>query len=664
MERRYLTVFIAILVVALVAGIVWNAILDISNYGQIKETIRTTFDLVKNNKAEGFVEQTKLACSMIYGDYGDGQFARKLAEATDLYVTLRGMTELKSVSIVKIIERTTCLAAVTFTSSSGGEVTRHMILAKYEDRFDNREWIPIGILTIEEDRKQMLEKLRNAVDSEKVRKQVEEQGHAAIAGRATQLDASVSRVLANARPTAEIRAELVEKAQEAAARVESAELAEEVKKEIEKAISENVDPSAILVKMVGTPKARYLRLVARLKAIGDSEKKEAPKALTPSAFAQLAGDWSVLGTTYAQRYAQAAKKLAGMAASDGLKAEAGKLAETAEKNHKENRGEEQLPDLNLLAGKVKEELLGKGLSSSEKLEALAKLGRTKLQTAKEKEDFFALWESVAKEAAPDFPKLIGHMAGAMSAAPAIVRAMVAGAVPGLVTNEATKACWDEYIRGELLRNEMSAAPKEIVEMLAADALDGNDLFEARAKALNDALQVERNRRSSIKAKMRERVEMLIGSFAGRWAAMKDGEEYMKWAFPGGMPTPETSGLSESRIKRIVGRQQKFAADVVGKKLQAAITHHWYPDPEGFSKTAAYRIAEIVRVRFQTNPGVEEGQEEYVANDFMMIQEMSSDWSIGWKLFRVCDLYEYGKCRGIAQKEWEKRKAYFADGKAR
>ena len=140
MERRYLTVVIAILVVSLIAALVWNAVLDIGNRGQIKDTIRETFDFVKANRAQEFVDKTKLACSMIYQDYDEKQYPRKIQDATDLYATLRGMTELVSVDLVKVLERLTCLAAVTFKGADGNEITRYMLLLKYEDREGNKSW--------------------------------------------------------------------------------------------------------------------------------------------------------------------------------------------------------------------------------------------------------------------------------------------------------------------------------------------------------------------------------------------------------------------------------------------------------------------------------------------------------------------------------------------
>ncbi len=206
---------------------------------------------------------------------------------------------------------------------------------------------------------------------------------------------------------------------------------------------------------------------------------------------------------------------------------------------------------------------------------------------------------------------------------------------------------------------------EFVEGISADALDGSDLHESHVTTLQRTARFEVNRRGGVKASMRKQIEELVGSFPPEWAFRKGEEAYLKWAFPGGTPTAQTTGLSERKFNRLLEYQKDFAGRMTGSRSAIDITHHWYPDPDsGFSDEDTGRLSEIVRIRIQTNPGVEEGEEEYTTNDFMLIQEMDPDWSVEWKLYRVCNLYEYSKCWEIAEKEFEKRKAYFKDGEAR
>ncbi len=582
MESRYLKWFVLILVVSLLVGIIWNAVLDISNRSQIHHTIRRTFDLVKANKAAEFAEMTKLDCSMIYQDYDQRHLADRVKYTIDLYTTFRGMAELKSVSLLKVLDRTTCLAAITFNDADGKDMTCYMLLLKHEGRAGDTQWLPLRILTIENERKKSLERLRETVDPEKAKEEAKQLALATLAAPATRAE-----ILQTLALNPEMSQELVKVFQAIVGKVEISSLADEVEKAFERAIYDSQDQS---------PKGHYTALVKRLKAIGESKKPA--------------------------------------------------------------------PDLEKLANRIKEALLDRSRLLPERLKALAKLARKKLQDAEARAKFASKCEEAAGK--PDSnPEEFAETYAELASRPVELKSAVADKIPGLISNGATRKYWVELIKAELLKGKISDLDlNQAVEGLLADALDGSDLYEARLKALRDSLQVEKNRRGSVKAKMRKKTELLVRSFPTKWAKMKSREDYMKWAFPEGLPTAGSSGLSESDIKKLTEHQGRFADLVVGKQVEVSITHHWYPDTEGFNSTKTRRTSEIVRARFQTNPGAKEGEEEYEVNDFMLLLEMSPDWSVRWKLYRVCSLYEYAKCRQIAEQEYEKRKVYFADGKVR
>jgi hypothetical protein len=422
--------------------------------------------------------------------------------------------------------------------------------------------------------------------------------------------------------------------------------------------------------LVRSPRGRYLQLVARLKAIGEAEDVEKKKAEVQGVAGQVSGGlkqaaglWVKLKTPYAWHYKDTANKLAGIAPTEELKEEANKAAKAA-REAIEKRIEPDLPDLSLIIENVKTALLEESRIHAEKFKALAKLARKSLQDAEARAKFAGECEKAAAKPESKIETFIERYAE-LASKPVELKFAVADMVPKLITNLATLTVWENLLKTKVENLNLS----EIVKGVTADALDSSDLCEARYvdkdSKLRKALRIEKNRRGSVDAKMRKRIELLTASFPGEWAGMKGSEQYMEWAFPAGKPAPESSGLGESGVRRLVEQQEKFASIVVGKKVAAAITHHWYPDPEnGFQKTDTRRMSEIVRVKFQTNPDAEKGSEEYTVNDFMLFQEMAPDWSVKWKLYRACNLYEYDKCWKIVEQEFEKRKAYFADGKVR
>jgi hypothetical protein len=832
LERRYLTVFIAILVVSLLLGVVWNAVLDISNRSRAADTLRQAFDVVKANDAEKFARMTKIASSLIYQDYDENILEDRLKSATDIYATFRSMAELKSVSLIKLIDRITCLAAVTFRGNDGKDITHYMLVVNHEDREGNLNWVPFSILRIKAGRNSQVENLPKLIDEKNAREKAKEAAEGAVASYANQVESQIAGILAKLENPDEIRnklvellvetrdlveipelvekvspeeavdaahqktTELIEKLRLIASKVESVEVAgtihklaklskeagnsfrstpkkrkekpekSEIEKLVEKfvelpdkvkspeiadeirgmlghigeedrifqeklkALAEKVESPELaaqvakLEKMVftkktelpgalgavagmlaaeehagrlkdtglvvevkaakklaeakemnplagfgsiGSPKNRYLRFVARLKAIGNAKEPEKEKAKVLVIPGRISGGLKQAGelikkltTPFSYRYKEAAEALAEIAPSDELKREANELVKAAGNAINDPPQADNLPDMQGLADRIKAVLLEDDKVRQEKFKALAKLARKSLQDAGPRTSFANECEAAADKPESGIDKYIERYAE-LALKPVELEAPLAGMLPGLITNSDTLKVWKNLFKTSTGNLDLS----QIVQGVTADALDASDLYEARGAALRSALRVEKNRRGSIEAKMRKRIETLTASFPAEWAGMKETKEYTKWAFPGGKPSPETSGLSKSRIDRLLKRQEKFAKSVVGKKVATIITHHWYPDPEdGFQKTDTRRLSEIVRVRFQTNPDAEKGSEEYTINDFMLLLKMAPDWSVKWKLHRTCNLKEYAKCSEIAQEEFESRKVYFADGKAR
>ncbi len=852
MERRYLTVFVAILVASLVTGLVWNAVLDVSNRGEIRDTIRKTFELAKANKAEEFVELTKLVHSMIYQDYEEEPLAERVRGVTGLYATLCGMAELKSISLTKVLERTNSLAAVTFKGADGKDVTCHMLLLKYEDRSGNKSWVPLEILTIEQDRKKELDALRESAKPETVREQAKQQAQKTVAAPARQVEEQIAQILKKLTPAQETRAELVEtledikdlievpvllekfdaqeavnvalqktetlvgqltviaevvesvevlstikqlpklaeklptlkeilkdieekmksaeepaeepkeksaqekakeelkkreeareklveqfkqlpgkvrspelrlaveealelldkggekfkeKLKSAAGKAESPQLAGQIGKLVEMAYSsaeklpdalgaiakmlksekhagrlkdtklaEEIDAAKKLTEdkslnplsvfeVIDSPKSQYLRLVARLDAIGKAQKPEDEKGRVLGVMGQISGGlkkagalWVRLKTPGIRRYLAAANKLAQIAPTKELKEETNKLVKAAREAIDKKVEQPDLPDIPPLVERVKGALLEEKRVHAEKFKSLAKLARKTLQDADARSAFAQECDEAAEK--PDAkPEEFAGRYAELAAKPVELQTHVADSVSGLVSNRATRDCWSDVFKQKVEDINFDQA----VEGITADSLDAGDLYEAREKVLRDALQAERNREGTVRAGMRKRIELLTTSFPEIWAGMKSNEEYMKWAFP----VDKATGKAREVSLTVVKNQERLAGVVVGKKVVVTVTHHWYPDPEsGFQRDDTRRTSEIVRVRFQTNPGAERGSEEYDVSDFMLLQEMSEDWSVKWELYRACDLSEDDKCLEIANEEFEKRKAYFADGKAR
>lgn len=588
MERRYLTVFILILLTCLFVGIIWNIVLDASNRSRIRETIRTTFDLVKANKAEEFIEMTRLTYSMIYKDYDDEKhLVTREQDVVDLYAELRNAIELTSVSLTKALERTACLARLTLKQPDGSEVVRYMLLVKYQDRGEEKMWAPYGVLSIETDCKKTIEQLRQVVSLDGARRQAQEQAKDALAAPAADIPIRVQQILANFKLSPEAQQEFIEEFGKVVAQADGFELEEHAQALLVAAVA----------RTASSPKLRYARVLELLE--------------------------------------------------------------------KANRSGESVPEVAELAGRMKEVSLDRSRLLPERLNSLAKLARTSLQDVDARSKFASECEEMAGKSDVDLQRFVNGY-GELAAMPMQVKSFLIDKIDELIANRFTRTYWSEMLKADFQRELKGWGSNldlgEVFEGIAADMLDPGDLYEARVNALRDMLQGEKNRRATDGAKIKKRAEALTRSFPQKWSKMESREEYMEWAFPG--DTRQRSGLSESEIKWLVERQEKFADTAVGRVFEMANIHHWYPDPEWFDRTDTHRLSVILRTRFQINPDAQKGDEEYEVNDFMLLQEMAPDWSVQWKLHRVCDLYEYDRCFEISQQEIAKRKTYFADGKAR
>jgi len=665
LERQYLTIFIIVLLASVIAGVSSNAFLDIKNRGQVNAAIQETFDIVKANKAEDYANIIKLQTSLIYEDYEPAQLARKIKDATDLYVFMSGMKSLTSTDIVKILDRSVCLAATTFEGAEQKEVTRHIILIKYENRSGDKKWLPMRLVNVEIKRTKTLENLEKMLDAGIAAEQARKQAENAIASPVNSVEGKISQILSTMELSADKRANLAGKLREIVGKIEDSELAEQVKSILEKAVKDGQEPASKIIKAINTPKSRYLRFIAQLKIVSEDPEKglqrinDSKSALSKGNLSNLANAWSMTEKSHLERYIKAVGELVKMAPKGKLKEDAQTLEKGAQEAAKSKKENPELPDLKVIAGKIREELLKPERIRQEQFEEFLKLARKSLTRPETRKELVDLLTKASEKPDSRPEKFIDKYAELISMPEELVQP-VEEMLPSMVSNEATLAVWLDWLKGGTTANKL----KMLVEYIKGDSLDLNDLYEARVGELNSVFQGEKNRSGTVKAKMRKNAALFIDACINSWSAMKGPDEYLKWAFPEGMPTAQSSGLSEAKVKRLVEHQKNFGNLVAGKKVVASITHHWYPDPEGFSWSATGRQSLVLRVKFQINPGVEKGKEEYEVNDFMVLLRMKPDWNVSWGLYRMCDLYEYAKCREIAEIEMKKRSAYFADGKAR
>jgi hypothetical protein len=273
LERRYLAIFMVILVASLVIGLVWNAILDFRNRGEAVHTLRKCFDTVRENNSKVFVDMSMIAQSMIYSDYDQDDLWKRVSGLTRFYKTFADMSELKSVGIVKALERTGCLVKAVFTDMEGAEQTRYVVLVKYQNRAEVETWVPHSVLTIRDSRVKVLAELRERANRDVVRREAEKLARGVLAAPAEAPGGRIAEVLSGLDITQEQRQGIANTLETTAGQIPAENLVAFVRSTLS-------EPFRVTPRNE-TPKAYYEWLISELKSVGE-EKRQEPELDEPA----------------------------------------------------------------------------------------------------------------------------------------------------------------------------------------------------------------------------------------------------------------------------------------------------------------------------------------------------------------------------------------------